>query len=225
MSFAVRRNQAAPPAQASEPAACFPSCDFRECSRNDLTATVKTLQPSNRVSPFHSPANLFARASALPDWAEVAARAALFRVRARVESLDGHRAADPPHHLQVVCHYHLRPVVCHRHLRPVVFLPQAAESVQSAQPDGPVLAAESKAAEAWAAALPAAENPGAEAAEERRVGGILGSILAGVHASTGSLYKPCSGSRCCLCPNAYPIYSSPTRCGSSVRSQFLDRRK
>jgi hypothetical protein len=199
VSFAVRGKQAAPPAQASKPAACFPSSDFRECSRNDLTAKVKTLQPSNRASPFHSRANLFAQASAPPDWAEVAARAALFLVRARVASLDGHRAADLPHHLQVVCH---------RHLRPVVSLLQVAESAQSAQPDGPALAAESKAAEA--AALPAAENPHAEAAEERRVGGILGSILAGVHASTGSLYKPCSGSRCCLCPNACPIHSSPT---------------
>jgi len=201
VSFAVRR-QAAPPAQASEPTWCFPGSGFRECSRNDLTAKVKTLQPANRASQFHSRANLFAQASAPPDWAEAAERAALFRVRARVESLDGHRAADLPHHLH--------PMVCHHHLRPVVFLLQVAESAQSAEPDGPALAAGSKAAEAWVAALPAGENPHAEAAEERRVGGILGSTLAGVHASTGSLYKPCSGSRCCLCPNACPIHSSPT---------------
>jgi len=177
---------------------CFPGSGFRECSRNDLTAKVKTLQPANRASPFRSRANLFAQASAPPGRAEAAARAALFRVRARVESLDGHRATDLPL------------MVSHHHLRPVVFLLQVAESAQSAEPDGPALAAESKAAEAWVAALPAAENPHAEAAEERRVGGILGSTLAGVHASTGSLYKPCSGSRCCLCPNACPIHSSPT---------------
>src|SRR5262249_47961963 len=73
-----------------------------------------------------------------------------------------------------------RPMACPHHLRPVVFLLQVAESARSAEPDGPALAAESK---AGVAARPAAENPYAEAAEERRVGGILGNILAGVHAS------------------------------------------
>lgn len=33
----------------------------------------------------------------------------------------------------------------------------------------------------------------------------------GVRASTGSLYKCCSGSRCCPCPNACPIHTRPSR--------------